>query len=129
MLGPNILAYNSFLGLAESQLDYVIDGLRKAEREGAEVLEVREDAFRTYNDEIQAALRPTVFNNGGCSSYYLDVNGKNFAAWPWSTRTLTAPSRQSAGPSGGCAGRVPHPVHAGCRPGPARWSGTGSRRA
>lgn len=38
MLGPNILVYNSFLGLAETQLDYVIDGLTKAERQGIEVL-------------------------------------------------------------------------------------------
>ncbi|WP_213576759.1 NAD(P)/FAD-dependent oxidoreductase [Rhodococcus sp. USK13] len=88
MLGPNILVYNSFLGLAETQLDYVIDGLTKAEQQNIEVLEVREEPFRAFNDAVQKGLAPTVFNNGGCSSYYLDADGKNFAAWPWSTGSL-----------------------------------------
>ncbi|PQP18562.1 flavin-containing monooxygenase [Rhodococcus opacus] len=88
MLGPNILVYNSFLGLAETQLDYVIDGLTKAERQGIEVLEVRDQPFRRFNDAVQKGLEPTVFNNGGCSSYYLDADGRNFAAWPWSTGSL-----------------------------------------
>lgn len=88
MLGPNILVYNSFLGLAEAQLDYVIDGLRQAKRAGIEVLEIRDEPFREHNARVQAALASTVFNKGGCSSYYLDSQGRNFAAWPWSTRSL-----------------------------------------
>ncbi len=34
---------------------------------------------------MQEALQRTVWNNGGCSSYYLDRNGRNSTAWPWST--------------------------------------------
>ena len=37
---------------------------------------------------MQKNLQTTVFNAGGCSSYYLDQNGRNFAAWPWSLNTL-----------------------------------------
>ncbi|MGC0366096.1 cation diffusion facilitator CzcD-associated flavoprotein CzcO [Rhodococcus sp. 27YEA15] len=88
MLGPNILVYNSFLGLAESQLDYVIDAITQARADGIEVFDLEEEPFRTFNDDVQRDLEPTVFNNGGCSSYYLDANGKNFAAWPWSTGSL-----------------------------------------
>ena len=88
MLGPNILVYNSFLALAEAQLDYVIDALVTTERAGIEVIEIRDEPFRTFNEEVQAGLAPTVFNNGGCSSYYLDARGKNFAAWPFSTGSL-----------------------------------------
>ena len=29
-----------------------------------------------------------MFNSGGCKSYYLDQNGRNFAAWPWSLKEL-----------------------------------------
>ncbi|KAA0017679.1 flavin-containing monooxygenase [Antrihabitans cavernicola] len=88
MLGPNILVYNSFLGLAESQLDYVIDALRRLEQDGVEVFDVRDEPFRTFNDDVQKALGHTVFNKGGCSSYYLDAQGRNFTAWPWATGTL-----------------------------------------
>ncbi|WP_446221273.1 flavin-containing monooxygenase [Nocardia sp. IBHARD005] len=88
MLGPNILVYNSFLGLAEAQLDYVTDALARCEKDGVEVFEVREEPFRTFNDKLQKSLAHTVFNNGGCSSYYLDAQGRNFTAWPWSTGSL-----------------------------------------
>ena len=27
--GPNVLVYDSFIGLAEAQLDYIVDGLLK----------------------------------------------------------------------------------------------------
>ena len=63
----------------------MIDGIIKAERQGIEVPEVRDQPFRRFNDAVQKGLEPTVFNNGGCSSYYLDADGRNFAAWPWST--------------------------------------------
>lgn len=88
LLGPNILVCNSFLGLAEAQLDYVVDALVTTQRTGIEVIAVRDEPFRAVNEQVQAGLAPTVFNNGGCSSYYLDARGKNFAAWPFSTGSL-----------------------------------------
>ncbi|MGH3951269.1 MAG: flavin-containing monooxygenase [Pseudonocardiaceae bacterium] len=88
LLGPNLLVYNSFLGLAESQLDYVTDAIRRTAREGIEVVDVRPEVVRRFNDDVQDGLRQTVFNTGGCSSYYLDDQGRNFAAWPWSTTDL-----------------------------------------
>jgi cation diffusion facilitator CzcD-associated flavoprotein CzcO len=88
LLGPNIVMYNSLLALAESQLDYVIDGIKAAEARGIEVLDVRPGPFRSYNDELQRDLGSSVYNNGGCSSFYLDEEGKNFVTWPWSTRRL-----------------------------------------
>jgi hypothetical protein len=38
-----------------------------------------------YNDSVQAALQRTVWNSGGCSSCYLDRNGRNDTARPWTT--------------------------------------------
>ena len=34
VLGPNVLVYDSFIGLAEAQLDYIIDGLKKVKQKG-----------------------------------------------------------------------------------------------
>ncbi len=41
-----------------------------------------------HNAKVQTHLQTTVFNSGGCKSYYLDANGRNFAAWPWSLKQL-----------------------------------------
>ncbi|HZN17489.1 MAG TPA: NAD(P)/FAD-dependent oxidoreductase [Micromonosporaceae bacterium] len=84
LLGPNIVMYNSLLALAESQLEYVIDAIRTAQERGLAALEVKPEPFRSFNDELQHDLGPSVYNNGGCSSFYLDEHGRNFVSSPWS---------------------------------------------
>ncbi|MDE9409886.1 hypothetical protein P0936_14770, partial [Acinetobacter nosocomialis] len=49
---------------------------------------VKSDVIKKHNDLVQKHLQTTVFNSGGCKSYYLDANGRNFAAWPWSLKKL-----------------------------------------
>ncbi len=51
-------------------------------------LNVKADVIKKHNDLVQKHLQTTVFNSGGCKSYYLDANGRNFAAWPWSLKKL-----------------------------------------
>jgi hypothetical protein len=87
-LGPNVLVYDSFIGLAEAQLDYIVDGLLKIKNKGISKLNVKSDVIKKHNDLVQKHLQTTVFNSGGCKSYYLDANGRNFAAWPWSLKKL-----------------------------------------
>jgi hypothetical protein len=65
-------------------MDYVVEAIRTAERRGLDALEIRPEAFRAFNQRLQEALRPSVYNNGGCSSFYLDEHGTNFVTWPWS---------------------------------------------
>ena len=88
VLGPNLLVYDSFIGLAEAQLDYIISGLKKMKSAGISKLSIRTDVLQAHNEKVQEHLKTTVFNAGGCSSYYLDENGRNFAAWPWSLAEL-----------------------------------------
>lgn len=33
--------------------------------------------MQQFNDDVQAALQNTVYNSGGCRSYYFDKNGRN----------------------------------------------------
>ena len=87
-LGPNILVYSSFVAIAEAQVGYVVDALRRMEDDEIEVVEVRADVEAAHNARVQKALRRTVWNSGGCRSYYLDASGRNFAGWPWSVRAL-----------------------------------------
>lgn len=88
VLGPNVLVYDSFIGLAEAQLDYIVDGLLKIRDQGITKFTIKPKVLTSHNHKVQKHLKTTVFNSGGCKSYYLDANGRNFAAWPWSLKTL-----------------------------------------
>lgn len=88
ILGPNSLAYDSFIEIAEIQLDYVVQAIRYMQKNAVRVLEVTADAQQAYNHKIQTALKSTVFSAGGCVSYYLDDHGKNFAIYPWSLSAM-----------------------------------------
>lgn len=90
VLGPNVLVYDSFIGLAEAQLDYIIDGLQKIKAQRIGKLTIKPEVLKLHNEKVQKHLKTTVFNSGGCQSYYLDANGRNFAAWPWSLKALKA---------------------------------------
>ena len=88
VLGPNILVYDSFIGIAEAQIDYIVNGLLKMRDLKFTRFEIKKDVIHKHNLKVQKQLQTTVFNAGGCKSYYLDANGRNFAAWPWSLKQL-----------------------------------------
>ncbi|HTU85827.1 MAG TPA: NAD(P)/FAD-dependent oxidoreductase [Solirubrobacteraceae bacterium] len=83
IIGANTgLGHSSMVFMIESHLNYVLGALGAMERHGATRIEVRRDAYDAYNDHIQARLDGTVWNTGGCSSWYLDANGRNSTIWP-----------------------------------------------
>jgi cation diffusion facilitator CzcD-associated flavoprotein CzcO len=83
LVGPNTgLGHNSIIFMVESQLKYLLGALRVMERTGAATLEPQPAVQLAYNDKIQEQLRGTVWNNGGCASWYLDEKGRNTTLWP-----------------------------------------------
>jgi hypothetical protein len=91
--GPNTgLGHNSLVYMIEAQLDYLMDAIRVIDQRGATRVEVRQSAQDTYNRDLQSRMGGTVWNSGGCSSWYLDANGKNTTIWPdftWRYRRMT----------------------------------------
>ncbi len=86
LVGPNTgLGHNSIVFMIESQLHYLIECLRFMDRGGLHVVEVREEVQRRFNEDIQRRLQGTVWNSGGCASWYIDENGRNAIIWPGST--------------------------------------------
>ena len=86
LYGPNTnLAHASILFMLESQVAYVMDALRSMRARGASAAEVRTDAQDRWNDWVQRRLDGTVWNGGGCASWYLDRNGDNPIMWPGTT--------------------------------------------
>ena len=83
LYGPNLnLGHSSIVYMLESQIAYALDALRTMRRTGAAEFEVRPQVQDAYNDEIQERLQSTVWNNGGCGSWYFDRNGRNSIQWP-----------------------------------------------
>jgi cation diffusion facilitator CzcD-associated flavoprotein CzcO len=81
--GPNTgLGHTSIVYMIESQIAYIMDALRKLDRRGAAAFEVRPEIQSAYNDDLQRQLSRTVWNSGGCKSWYLDANGRNSTLWP-----------------------------------------------
>ena len=86
LLGPNVgNGHGSVSTLIELLADYITTAISSAEKNGLASIEVKRRVQEIYNLEIQDSLQGTVFNAGGCSSYYLDVNGVNSSIYPWTT--------------------------------------------
>ena len=95
MLGPNLgTGHSSAITVAEAQLDYVMHAIATMRQRGLARVDVRADVQAAFNDRVQKAVQTTVYNAGGCASYYLDANGRNTFAWPWSMRALKRQMRR-----------------------------------
>jgi hypothetical protein len=68
--------------LIESQIRYISQCLRLLEKHRAAELDVRPEAQREFNREIQGKLAKGVWTQGGCQSWYLDAQGVNRSVWP-----------------------------------------------
>jgi cation diffusion facilitator CzcD-associated flavoprotein CzcO len=83
LLGPNTaLGHSSVVLMIEAQIDYLLAALRTLEAYDARALEVRRAAQERYDADLQARLAGTVWNDGGCRSWYRAPDGRNFALWP-----------------------------------------------
>ena len=82
LYGPNLnLGHTSIIYMLESQLAYAIDALRTMRLLGAAEFDVRPEVQAAYNEELQERLAGTVWSSG-CSSWYIDRNGRNSIMWP-----------------------------------------------
>jgi cation diffusion facilitator CzcD-associated flavoprotein CzcO len=87
--GPNTgLGHSSMIHVIESQLAYLTDAVRIMRAEGAAVIEPTRAAQDRWNRDLQQAMRHTVWVRGGCTSWYLDADGRNTTLWPHTTLRL-----------------------------------------
>jgi cyclohexanone monooxygenase len=68
--------------MLESQFNYVVDAMAQMRERDLHTVEVRREAQARWNEEVQQRLSRSVWNSGGCSSWYLDGNGRNSIMWP-----------------------------------------------
>lgn len=93
IIGPNNgLGHTSMIFMMESQFTYLLDMLRTMRAKKAQSIEVRADVQKRFNERLQQRLARTVWNTGGCNSWYLSKSGKNTVVWPgftWEYRLRT----------------------------------------
>jgi cation diffusion facilitator CzcD-associated flavoprotein CzcO len=83
LAGPNTgIGHTSLVVMIEAQVAHIVGALRALQARGASVIEVRPDVQARWNEEVQRKAAPTVWNSGGCSSWYLDDAGRNTTLWP-----------------------------------------------
>ncbi len=83
LVGPNTgLGHTSIVYMIESQLQQVMAVLRFMERDHRLTFDVKPDVQAAWNARLQATLRETVWNTGGCTSWYMDEHGRNSTLWP-----------------------------------------------
>lgn len=82
-MGPNTgLGHNSILFMIECQTHYVMQAIRAVRRENLAWIDVQPEVQHLHNREIQARLEKTVWQSGGCKSWYQNAQGKNTTLYP-----------------------------------------------
>ncbi|WP_236053375.1 flavin-containing monooxygenase [Streptomyces musisoli] len=106
IIGPNTgLGNSSMILMIESQLNYMADYLRQLDvlgwspgphgtGGGRTALDARPAAVESWNHRVQERMKRTVWNTGGCTSWYLDASGRNTTIWPGTTTEFRTATRR-----------------------------------
>ncbi|MGW7364560.1 flavin-containing monooxygenase [Streptomyces sp. NPDC054841] len=96
IIGPNTgLGNSSMILMIESQLNYMADYMRQIDVLGGRVaLGARPSAVGAWNLRVQERMKRTVWNTGGCTSWYLDASGRNTTIWPGTTGEFRRETRE-----------------------------------
>ena len=120
LVGPNTgLGHTSIVHVIESQIRYVRQALRALDAAGAAELEPRREAQDRWNERVQRDLEGSVWQDGGCASWYLDGHGRNTTLWPGFTFRLRALLREFDAPNYVLRARRPAPDRPAPEPVPA----------
>ncbi|KAG5299811.1 monooxygenase [Histoplasma capsulatum G186AR] len=85
LLGPNsATGHTSAIIASENAINYSLRILKPVIAGKAATVELKQEAEDLYTREVQAALEETVFNAGGCQSWYIQGNKWNPTMYPWS---------------------------------------------
>jgi cation diffusion facilitator CzcD-associated flavoprotein CzcO len=97
LLGPNTgLGHNSMIIMIEAQVRYVLDCLRQMHRRGLRAVEVRPEVQLRFMERLQARMARTVWQTGGCRSWYQDEQGRNGTLWPASVVEYVLRTRRAS---------------------------------
>ena len=77
LVGPNTgVGHTSIIYIIESQVAYIMDALKYIKSKKIKSFEVKDEVLKAYNIELAKKMEGTVWNAGGCNSWYKDEKGK-----------------------------------------------------
>lgn len=95
LLGPNTgIGHNSIIAMIEIQVRHVIDCL-KALKSGHLEIEVRDPVQSRFVKRIRKRMKESIWQAGGCRSWYLDAKGHNTTLWPDSVLAYRRSARRA----------------------------------
>jgi hypothetical protein len=68
--------------MIESHLNYLASALDTIDKQSIARFEVRAERQQAYNAKLQQQMQRTIWQTGGCASWYLDKHGRNTTLWP-----------------------------------------------
>lgn len=81
--GPNTgIGHTSAIFLIEAQMDYIMTAIDEVRSRGARTIDVTEDAERSYTEMIHREMEGTVWEAGGCNSWYKSADGHVVVTYP-----------------------------------------------
>lgn len=86
LIGPNSgLGHNSMIFMIEAQVNYILRAIEATRERAADAIEIRPEATKRFGEEVEVAIKGTVWDSG-CVSWYQEAGGgRNIAIWPHST--------------------------------------------
>lgn len=85
MTGPNYQASGSIIGVIEAQSGYIAELMNFTDERGAEAVVVTDEAQAEFNGRLQEMMSRTVWEAGGCHSFYrIGSTGRVAVKWPGS---------------------------------------------
>ncbi len=93
LMGPNTgLGHSSMVFMIESQIQYVLGALEAMKQRQIQAVDVLAGVQASFNHRLQEKLTGTVWQTGGCQSWYRNAAGRNVVLWPgftWQFRLQT----------------------------------------
>jgi 4-hydroxyacetophenone monooxygenase len=83
--GPNTNAGHggSAIIATEFEVRYIMQGIKRMIERDLSTIEVREDVFWDYNDELDQALARSIWSHRKASTYYRNDSGRVVVSSPW----------------------------------------------
>lgn len=81
--GPNTgIGHTSAIFVIEAQMEYIRRAIQAVQNKGAKAIEVKPQAEADYTTMIHREMKQTVWQSGGCTSWYKSKSGHVIAMFP-----------------------------------------------
>src|SRR5690606_791108 len=82
LAGPHTgIGHTSLVFMIECQIRYIIGALRWMERSNVAAIEPSAETCEAFAAEMERRLANSVWNAGGCRSWYVGESGRNSTIW------------------------------------------------